>query len=176
MELKKSIIVGAFLVCSYHANAQRNYDGYNFMGITGGITFFGIHTDDFVSKSGQGLIGGFTARGAFRNNFDLIYGINFHQSQLTIEGKSDLLSDVQEIGYTVQGVQINFFGSYNIITKHISLEFGPILNVNGKMKLDSSQFEDYLIDDQPVISAKEIEDISVLELRVLGGVTLDRKS
>ncbi len=172
MRLKKWFFVWALLTMGYQAAAQGNYDGYNFLGLTGGITFFDIRTSDFATKPGQGFIGGFTARGAFRNNFDLIYGINFHQSQLTVEGKSDPLSDPQEMRYTLQGVQINFLGSYNIIPKHISLEFGPILNINGKLKLDDTQFEDYFLAEDQNISSKDIQDISVIELRALGGFTI----
>lgn len=171
MRLKKLIFVGVFLLVGYHAPAQRNVKGYNLLGINGGITSFDIRTDDLITRSKVGFTAGFATRGAFRNNFDLIYGINFISSKIAIEGKDPMDSNPQEIEYTVQGVHINFLGSYNIISKHISLEFGPVFNINGKMKLDSDRLEDYILTGYNSVSAKDIEDISKFDVRLAGGFT-----
>lgn len=169
MTLKNFIISGLFLLLFHQVNAQRNYRGYNLLGITGGVSFTGIETDDFVVKSGTGFSGGFTNRGAFRNNFDLIYGINYQSSKVSIEGRNG--SDVQYMDYSIQGAQINFLGSYNIIVKHLSLEFGPIFNFNGKMKLDQTSQENYILSGYETLAAKDIEDISKFNIHLAGGIT-----
>lgn len=169
MALKNVIIAILFLLVFQHMDAQRNYKGYNLLGITGGVSFTGIETDHFVVKRGTGFSGGFTNRGAFRNNFDLIYGINYQNSKLAFEARK--LDNVQYLNYTIQGAQIKFLGSYNIVVKHLSLEFGPIFNINGKMKLDQKSQEDYVLSGYERLTAKDIEDISKFNVLLAGGLT-----
>lgn len=171
MSLKKLIFATIFLFSLQQSFAQRNYDGYNFLGIQGGITFFDIQTDDLVTQQQQGFTAGFTTRGAFRNNFDLIYGLSFLSATVGVEGRNPLTADTQNIDYTIQGVQLNFLGSYNIIVKHLSLEFGPIFDITGKMKLDDGKFENYILTGYNALTAKDIEDISRFNVRVAGGLT-----
>ena len=169
MRLQKSFFAIFFLFVIQQTFAQRNYDGYNFFGIQGGVTFFDIQTDDLVTKQQTGFVGGFTTRGAFRNNFDLIYGLSFQSSTVGVEGSN--LLETQNIGYTIQGAQINFLGSYNIVVKHLSIEFGPVFDINGKMKLDRDEYEDYILTGYETITAKDIQDISRFNVRLAGGIT-----
>ncbi|MBK5214011.1 MAG: hypothetical protein JJE55_10170 [Flavobacteriaceae bacterium] len=170
MNFKRIIFVSFCLFFFQQTFAQRNYEGYNFLGIQGGITFFDIKTDDLVTKQKEGFTAGFTTRGAFRNDFDLVYGISFQSSSIGVEGRSQL-GNTQDIGYSIQGAQINFLGSYNIIVKHLSLEFGPIFDINGKMKLDNDKFESYVLTGYDTLAAKDIQDISRFNVRLAGGLT-----
>lgn len=163
-----TIIACIFLQQIY---AQRNYDGYNFLGIQGGVTLFDIKTDDLVTNQQTGFTAGFTTRGAFRNDFDLIYGLSFQNAAIGVESRSFPGTDSQNIGYTVQGVQINLLGSYNIVPKHLSIEFGPIVNINGKLKLDDDKFKDVILSGYETLSAKDIQDISRFNIHLAGGLT-----
>lgn len=171
MSLKNLFFVSFFLLVFQQTFAQRNYEGYNFLGIQGGITFFDIQTDDLITLQKEGFTAGLTTRGAFRNNFDLIYGISFQSANVGIEGRSPLGGSPQEIVYTIQGVQLNFLGSYNIIVKHLSLEFGPIFGINGKMKLDDDRFQNYVLTGYDSLTAQDIQDISRFHVRLAGGLT-----
>lgn len=150
---------------------QRNYNGYNFFGITGGISIFNINTKDFATAPQTGFIGGFTTRGAFRNNFDLIYGLSFSSAKLSVEGRERQGSKAVDIDYMVQGAQINFLGSYNIIVKHLSLEFGPVFNINGKLKLDKDQYQESVLTGYEELRARDIQDISKFDVRLAAGLT-----
>lgn len=168
----KQLIFASFCLFFFQQTfAQRNYGGYNFLGIQGGISFFDIQTADFVTKQKEGFIAGFTTRGGFRNDFDLIYGISFQSSSVGIEGSSLLGTDTQNIGYTIQGAQINFMGSYNIIMKHLSVELGPVFNISGKMNLDRDEYEDYVLTGYNTLTAKDIQDISRFNVLVAAGLT-----
>jgi len=177
MSLKYFLFVTFSVFIVSQSLSQRNYDEYNRIGITGGMTFFDITTSDLNTKQGQSLMGGFTTRGSFRNNFDLIYGIGFYGTQVEILG-NELTTPLEKqyIKYTISSVQINFLGSYNIIKHHLSLEFGPVLNVNSKLKLDSDQFEDYILDGYSFLKAKEIQDISTVNFHILGGISAGLES
>lgn len=174
MTLKSALLFIFFSFIFQQNFAQRNYDSYNRLGITGGLTLFDINTSNLITKQGSGVAGGFTTRGSFRNNFDLIYGISFYNSKIGVQGS--FASDTQFIDYTIQAAQINFFGSYNIIKHHLSLEFGPILNINGKMKLDSDRYENYILEGYNVLRAQDIEDISQINFHVAGGITAGLES
>lgn len=171
MNFKRLIFASFCLFFFQQTFAQRNYGGYNFLGIQGGITFFDIQTDDFVTQQKEGFIAGFTTRGAFRNDFDLVYGISFQSASVGVEGSDLLGTDTQNIGYTIQGAQINFLGSYNIIVKHLSVEFGPVFNISGKMKLDREEYEDYILTGYNTLTAKDIQDISRFNVRLAAGLT-----
>ena len=169
MNFKRLIFASFCLFFFQQTFAQRNYEGYNFLGIQGGISFFDIQTDDLVTKQEMGFTAGFTTRGAFRNDFDLIYGLSFQNSSVGVEGS--LGGDTQNISYTIQGAQINFLGSYNIVVKHLSIEFGPVFSINGKMKLDRDEYEDYILTGYQELTAKDIQDISRFNVRLAAGLT-----
>jgi len=145
------------------------------LGIFGGFNLFDINTSDLLTSQEAGFAAGFTTRGSFRGQFDLIYGISYSNNRVGIDGyivsNSQGQLELQKLKYTIQAVQINFQGSLNIIRHHLSLEFGPLLNVNGKMNLDREEFENYIISGYNTIRASDIEDISKVNVRVLGGIT-----
>lgn len=171
MSIQRLFFATFFLFVFQQSFGQRNYNDYNFLGIQGGITFFDIQTDDLVTNQQEGFVAGFTTRGAFRNNFDLIYGISFQGASVGVEGSNLLGTDTQSISYNIQGAQINFLGSYNIVVKHLSIEFGPIFDINGKMKLENDDYEDYILTGYETLTAKDIQDISRFNVRLAGGLT-----
>lgn len=171
MSIKEFFFTVVFFVFFQQNYGQRNYDDYNFLGILGGVTLFNIKTDDLVTKQYSGVTAGFTTRGAFRNNFDLVYGISFQSASVGIEGSNILGKDTQSINYTLQGAQISFLGSYNIIVKHLSIEFGPVFNINGKLKLDNEKYKNYILSGYDTITAEDIQEISTFNVQVAGGLT-----
>ena len=173
MSLKSTLIVTFFLLFFQQSFAQRNYGDYNRIGITGGFTLFDITTSDLTTEQGQGFEGGFTTRGAFRGPFDLIYGISFFNSSIGVKGSvgANGTGDTQFINYQIQAAQIGFLGSLNIVKQHLSLEFGPILNINGKMKLDTDRYKDYILEGYSTLRAQDIQDINRINFRVAGGLT-----
>jgi len=180
MSLQKILFVT--LICFICANvySQRRYgDGdYNRIGITGGLAIFDINTDDFITESRTGFIGGFTTRGSYRNNFDLIYGINFVSNEIGVSaiGTGTNIGDQQFIIYTIIGAQINFLVSYNIVKPYLSIEVGPMLQVNGNMKLKNDRFADYNIDGYTNLTAEDIQDISPINGLGYAGLSVGLKS
>ncbi len=174
MSLQNLLIVTFFTLIIQQAHSQRNYEEYNRLGLNGGLTLFDINTDNFDTGQGEGFMVGFTTRGSFRNNFDLIYGINFYNNTVKINAFSagiPTTAQQRPLEYIIQSAQINFLGSYNIIKHHLSLEFGPLLNVNGKMNLKDDSFEDYVVSGYETLTAGDIEDISKINFHLMGGIT-----
>lgn len=172
MNFKPLSLIALLFLFFQSAFAQHNYDEYNRLGITGGITIFDASTSNFTTKKAMGMTFGFTTRGSFYNNFDLIYGIGFTNNNLILIGKeAGNSSNRHEIKYTIQSAQLNFLGSYNIIKHNLSIEFGPILNLNGKMKLKTDRYEEFILEGTQTVAAKEVEDISKVNFLVMGGIT-----
>ena len=53
----------------------------------------------------------------------------------------------------------------------MSLEFGPIVHINGKMKLADKTNENFILSGYSSTTAGDIQDISKVEFRVAGGIT-----
>lgn len=172
-----ALLVGFFQL----SFAQHNYGDYNRMGVYGGLTMFEISTPDLNTQQRDGFIAGFTTRGSFYNDFDLVFGINFANSQVGILGRERLIGlgedsrnnrfTEQYIDYTIESAQVTLLASYNIIEHHLSLEAGPILNINGKLKLDNDRYQDYVLDGYNSLRAGDIQDISKVNLHLAGGIT-----
>ncbi|MBT8262759.1 MAG: hypothetical protein KJO05_08055 [Bacteroidia bacterium] len=184
MSLKNLTFVTFTLLFIVTSQAQKNYDSYNRLGLQAGFTLFDIETSDLTTKQTAGFMGGFTTRGSFYEGFDLIYGINFFSNNIEIlavsKGLENSIPIEEFLDYTINAVQINFLGSYNIVRHHFSLEFGPVLNVNGKMKLNNEdRYERYILDGDASgdasasgpIRAGDVQDISKVNFRVMGGAT-----
>ncbi len=170
MSLKNLFFVTLLITTTQQAFSQRNYDGYNLLGLSGAYTLFDIKTSDFNTKQAGGFLGGFSTRGAFRNDFDLIFGINYFSNNVEIFGASSA-GEEQYIDYNLQGAQLYMLGSYNIITHHLSIEFGPVLNISGKLKLKTEQFEEYILDGYTSLKAKDIQEVSPVNFHLHGGIT-----
>jgi hypothetical protein len=177
MSLRNLTFVTFTLLFTFTSLAQRNFDSYNRLGLQAGMTLFDINTSDLTTRQSAGFMGGFTTRGSFYESFDLIYGINFFSNNIEIlavnAGGINPQRIEEYLEYSVQAVQINFLGSFNIVKHHFSLEFGPVLNVNGKLKLkDEDTYGNYILDnDDLILRANQIEDISKVNFRVMGGLT-----
>ena len=139
MCLRNLTFVTLLFFLSLNLQAQRNFEHYNRLGLQGGVALFDINTSDLTTRQGTGFMGGFTTRGSFRGAFDLIYGISFFGNEIEVlainTGDASNRTVQEYLDYSIQAVQINFLGSLNIVKHHFSLEFGPVLNVNGKLKL-----------------------------------------
>jgi len=175
MSLKNLLFVTVALFFFQLTTAQRNYDHNNHLGLIGGIGFFDISTNDFETEQGTGYLFAFTTRGAFYNNFDLIYGINFIQNQVGILANNliDPTSNFQSqyVNYSMQSVQINLLGSFNIIKNHLSIEAGPLLNVNGKLKLDQEAFENFTVQGYDTLTSGDLENVSRVHFYLATGIT-----
>ena len=162
--LRQLIFICAILL-SISVNAQRSKQLYNRIGIQGLYTLTSLHTDNFQTAQTAGFLAGLSTRGAFYNNFDLIYGIDFLQTDLEIQGREEA------IAYTLSGVQVKLLASYLIAGENLSVEFGPILQVNGGLKLDDQNQANAIVDGYTLLQAEDLEEISRVNGILTAGIT-----
>lgn len=154
--------------------AQRNFDEYNMLGLHGGLSWFNINTPHFTTQQGNGILAGFVTRGDVYENFDLEYGISFFQNKVDFLARDISGSGVatpQFVEYQLSGVQLKLMPGYNFIRHHLSIEAGPILNVNGKMKLNAQSLENLVLEGYNTLTASELEDVSRVHLHLAAGIT-----
>src|SRR6476620_730681 len=113
--------------------AQYGYRDGNRIGISAGLSQTTLFTSNFDTKPELGFAGGLSVRGNYFNDWSMIYGMQFFSNNFSLESSLN-----QKIKYNVQGVQIRVLFSYNVVQDHVSIEFGPVLQINGKLQLHTS--------------------------------------
>jgi hypothetical protein len=147
--------------------AQYEYRDSNRIGISFGVNQFTLNTNDFQTKPGTGWNGGLSMRGNYYNNWDMVYSMHFSENNFSVVTDSGFITE--DTNYKLSSAQISLLLSYKIIENHLSFEFGPLVQVNGKLKINS-------IDESNIISgttllAKDIVDISTFNFFPVIGIT-----
>lgn len=169
--MKKSFFTVVLLIFTTTIFAQyQNRDG-NRIGISGGVNQSTLYTSNFNSKPGIGYAGGLSVRGNYYNDWSMIFGMQFFVNKFSLETTSASLS--KETEFSLTGVQIRLLLSYNIVEDHVSFDFGPVLQVNGKMSIDSRD-ETNLINGT-LLQSKEILDVSKINGNFYAGISAGGK-
>ena len=164
--MKKILFAFSLLLVVQSALAQRGYRDSNHFGIIAGVNQANLNTDNFKADAALGFNLGLSVRGNFYNNFDMVYAIQFFEGKFDVPTISTSAM-AQDVELKIQGVQISLMPSYKIVENHLSIEAGPMLQVNGKLKY-KKDFEDNSIDAFTTI--KELEKVSTFN--IIGAVGL----
>lgn len=163
-------MLGIFAFSFLQMNAQRrDNDMYNRLGFQAGITYGGIQTDNFKTMERTGFFGGLTTRATVYNNFLVIYGVNFFQSNTGMSLSEPPSGLFQEVDFKATGVQLNLFAGHKIFGEYLSIEVGPVLQINSKWK-PNEEFEDYYVEGYS-LQAKDLEDISRVNLNAAANLS-----
>ncbi len=164
--MKKLIITMlAFLpVCSF---AQFREGDSNHIGIFGGVNQFSLYTSDFEAKPGTGWNAGLSMRGGFYNDFDMVYAIQFSENNFSVEAES--LGASRDVDFKLSSAQLSLLLSYKFIGNHLSVEFGPMFQVNGELTLDENDEE--MILSGTDVTAKDFANISRVSFYPTIGLT-----
>lgn len=150
------------LLISATSFAQYGYRDSNMIGVTLGLNQFNVNTSDFKTTPGQGWNLGLSMRGNFYNNWDAIYGIQFSEYNFKVETLNETMS-VRETNLKLPCANITFQLSYKLIENHLSFEFGPMVQINGKFTVEKTE-ENYIIndiaDDYPIKSLTDVSNVS----------------
>lgn len=150
--MNKKLIVLMLLATTF-GYAQYGYRDGNRIGLSAGISQTTLFTNNFDASPGMGFAGGLSVRGNYYNNWSMIYGMQFFSNNFSLESSLN-----QEMKYNLQGVKVRLLLSYNVVEDHVSLDFGPVLQINGKLKTDASN-ESRIIKGT-MLTANQIEDVS----------------
>lgn len=155
------------LVTAVGFSQYGSRDG-NRIGLSAGVSQTTLFTNNFNASPELGFAGGLSVRGNYYNNWSMMYGMQFFSNNFSLESTFN-----QKINYNLQGVKVKLLMSYNIVEDHVSLDFGPILQINGKMNISESDNNKIL--DGTLLRADQILDVTTLTGNFYLGVSAGNK-
>lgn len=164
----KNLLLFPILFITVLGYSQHGYRDGNRIGIYAGATHTSLMTSDFNTKPEMGWAAGMQVRGNYYNNFSMIFGMQFTESNFSVETLSPSLVK-EDVKYKLMGAQIRLLLSYNVVKDHVSLDFGPVLQVNDKFKIDSDDEENIVTGT--ALTAKDITDITRINGNLYVGIT-----
>lgn len=166
--MRKITLTLFFIFVSMTAFSQYKYRDSNRIGISFGINQFTLNTDNFQTKHDFGWNAGLSMRGNFYNNWDMLYTIQFSENNFSV-ATNTLTMAQEDVNYKLASAQVSLQLSYRLIENHLSIEFGPIVQVNGKLNMDNTE-ENNVIAGTTLL-AKDIREISNFNFYPTVGIT-----
>ena len=166
LQLKNLIMKNLFLVTclvlfSFAVYGQYEERDGNRIGITVGVSQATLATSNFKTNPGIGWNCGLSVRGNYYNNWSMIYGMQFFQNNIEVQTLT-ATNQKADTKYSLSGAQIRLLLSYNVVKNHVSLDFGPVLQINGKLKVDSK-------DENNTISGTVLKANQILDVNTVNG-------
>jgi hypothetical protein len=156
-----------FLLVSTSGFAQYKYRDSNRIGITFGMNQFSLNTKNFQTKPGTGWNGGLSMRGNYYDNWDMVYSIQFSENNFSVNTESGFITE--DTKFKLSSAQLSLMASYEIVENQLSFEFGPLVQVNSKLKTDAANEENTITGTD--ILVKQITNISRFNFYPVVGVT-----
>ena len=153
----KKLHLIVLLFTATFAFAQHGRRDGNRIGISGGISNMSMFTPNFNTSPESGWIGGFAVRGNYYNDWSAIFGMQFTESNFSVP-TTNFVAQQEQVKYTLSGVQVRFLFSYNVIKNHVSVDFGPVLQVNGALKTQD-KYKTNIINGT-ALTVEDIKDIT----------------
>jgi hypothetical protein len=97
----------------------------------------------------------------------MVYAMQFSENNFSVATNSGFISE--DTNYKLSSVQVSLMLSYKIVENHLSVEFGPLLQINGKLNVEKAQ-ENNIISGTTLL-AKDIVDISQFNFYPVIGIT-----
>ena len=163
--MKKLVVL--LVLISSTVVAQRGNKDSNRIGIGAGLTQMNNYTSNFEITPESGWIGGLSVRGNYYNDWQMSFGMFFTDSNFSIPSQNGFLQG--KTSFKMSAVQIYIVPSYVVVEDYLNLEFGPVLQVNGKLGIDKND-ETNLLLDQPGLIAKDIIDVSKINANFYVGI------
>lgn len=172
----RRIVLFFIVLSSTVVFAQHNRRDGNRIGISGGATYTTLLGSNFNVKPETGWIAGLSVRGNYYNDWSAVFGMQFTESNFTIE-TVNALAERKDVNYKMTGAQIRFLLSYNIIKNHLSFDLGPVLQISDKLKIDSKEENNLvLVGDTPTaLIAKDLTNISKINGNAYAGISAGTK-
>ena len=176
MKYNRLFLLVALMLCfvTKSFSQKGNFRISNGIGITGGVTQFDIVTDNFNTKSSNGFIGGLMATVDIPLRwYNVSFGMQLSESSIEISGRPDLISTQEAfIEYKMFAVQVAMLLHIKVIPNHFTIDFGPMLQYNGRLEFKDKNQEGYYINNYTNLSAQDITNMSQFNFNGALGASL----
>jgi len=180
MKYNRLFLLVALMLCfvTKSFSQKGNFRISNGIGITGGITQFDIDTDNFNTKSSNGFIGGLMATVDIPLRwYNVSFGMQLSENAIEISGRPDLISTQEAfVEYKMFAAQVAMLLHVKVIPNHFTIDFGPMLQYNGRLEFKDKNQEGYYINNYTNLSAQDITNISQFNFNGALGVSLGIKN
>lgn len=179
MKKPQLIVLVAFMLCFVtNSIAQKgNYRITNGINVTGGITKFDIATSNFVTKQGDGFLGGFNATVDIPHMwYNISFGMQLSESTLGVSARPlPVVANSEFVDYKVFAAQVAMLLNIKVIPDYVTIDVGPMLQYNGKLELKDKTKETYFVDNYLNLTAEDITNISQFNLNGAIGASVGVK-
>ena len=165
--MKKIFLTSILSMITMVCFSQYQYRDANRIGISFGVNQFTLNTNNFETKPGTGWNAGLSMRGNFYNDWDMVYAMQFSENNFTVDTNSGFITE--DTNYKLSSAQISLMISYKIVENHLSIEFGPLVQINGKLNVEKGK-ENNIITGTTLL-AKDIVDINTFNFYPVIGIT-----
>jgi hypothetical protein len=180
MKYNRLFLLVALMLCfvTKSFSQKGNFRISNGIGITGGITQFDIDTDNFNTKSSNGFIGGLMATVDIPLRwYNVSFSMQLSENAIEISGRPDLISTQEAfVEYKMFAAQVAMLLHVKVIPNHFSIDFGPMLQYNGRLEFKDKNQEGYYINNYTNLSAQDITNISQFNFNGALGASLGIKN
>ena len=164
----------AFVTLGY--SQHRRYTIKNGFALGGGLTQYDILTDQLSTTSGNGwLISASTTADVPHKWYNISFGMQLSENNMEVSGllfDEDVFID-QQLEYKIFAAQLSMLLHAKLIKNLLTIDFGPMLQYNGKMELQNDNTDDLFVRvGGDTFSAIELEDISQFNVNGAIGATL----
>lgn len=175
MKFKHFILLVAFTLCFVTTTYSQHttFAIKNGFGVMGGISQYDIITDNFVTKSRQGWVGGLSSTVDIPNEwYNLSFGMQISENNLEILGRTlENVAGNEIIEYKLMAVQLGFTYHAKVISNNVTIDFGPQLQYNSKLELKNNTQESYIINGYDSLTALDVSDISQFNVNGMAGIS-----
>lgn len=180
MKFKHAFLLVAISLCfvTQSFSQKGNYRIQNGFGIGGGITQFDIVTDNFITKSSNGFLGGISSTVNIPLRwYDISFGMQLSESNIEVFGSPSLTSSFKEfIAYKMFAAQVAMLMHIKVIPDYFTIDLGPMLQYNGKLELKDKAQNGYIIHNYVNLNAEDITNISQFNINGAIGASVGIKN
>lgn len=180
MKYNRLFLLVALMLCfvTKSFSQKGNFRISNGIGIIGGITQFDIDTDNFNTKSSNGFMGGLMATVDIPLRwYNVSFGMQLSENAIEISGRPDLVSTQEAfVEYKMFAAQVAMLLHVKVIPNHFTIDFGPMLQYNGRLEFKDKNQEGYYINNYTNLSAQDITNISQFNFNGALGASLGVKN
>jgi len=180
MNFKTPFLLVAICMCfvTKSFSQKGNYRISNGIGIFGGITKLDITTNNFITKQGDGFIGGLAAIVDIPHKwYNISFGMQLSESTIEILGRPNAISSEDAfIDYKLFAAQVAMLGHIKVIPKHFTIDIGPMIQYNSKLEFKEKGQEGYFINNYNNVTAEDIANISQFNLNGAIGTSVGIKN
>jgi len=175
MKKLQSCLLVVLLICfvTKSFSQKGQYDIINGIGIFAGTTKVNLNTSNFITKAGNGFIGGLSATVEIPQKwYNMSYGLHLSESTVSILGRSSASNIMNEfIDYKFFATQLALMMHIKLAGSYVTLDVGPMVQYNSRLEFKDSAQEGYFINNYDNLLAEDISNISQLNLNGALGIT-----